>query len=1011
MARVIEAVQIFKKVEDVTSPKDDPPPVYLMDELADMARGSFESAEKIAGRIAKHLEHKSPVVKYKALRLTRHIANKGSGNFQRAMQKHLSAVRGLVHFKGEPDPFKGDTANQRVRDAAKEAAEALANTVMTQPVNSLGSRIQGFGSGAAPPPSSSSSNNSGSGGGGGGSAASGTSGRMVGFGSSGYSAPTGPSNGGSSGNGFGYGSSQRGVNRPLTGGYGGDAGAAGPGQGGSNGGGYGGGYSAPTVTASGVLGSEDQLVEGICTPGGLRLAPDPDDLRRFVEAIGSLDGLRVAELLRDKMDGSGPWQQLLRALYALEAVLLQGATQACGEIAVMFQSDPGPVQAAATSSQAAVRERAGSVLRLLLGEDATASTQQAVPAAGRGSGAQAAPPGASAPTAVDLLGGLDMLGSPVQAGHGTQPGLSQHRPEDIFANLPVPSGPQGMDPFAVNVLGSSVMPTAHAGAAQYLQAQPQQQQQRFSQTQQLHPQLQQQQLGQGMTGVGGGVGPGLAGAGVLQPGASHGPVRPPAMGASAPAPRNMAAPLDDLFSDMTIAGPGPGHVGPGAGTSAGYGVGGAFPAAMAAYGGAGGQVARAGPGSVAAPSAYGTGQATPALGGSKPGSQLDLLGMGGGGGGGGGPQAPQYGAPYGGPGLGGQGAHGGMGMMGIPQAQQQPWPQQAPQPAATPAPPGTAGGGLLGSYDPGLRAGPGPVGPAAGYSGAGFGGYGTGVATGPGTGSGMGGFVGSGASSSGTGLGAPMGMGPGVGSMGGMGMGAGIGAGMMVGPGGQTIPGAVEAFNYFRERHIPWLFVTNTTTKPRDGSAALFVAPEVVQEFAGVQLLPPGAESGAGVVVIGDMGSEWSYRELNRAFRYFKDVDGLSLDVGPFTAALEFAADEKAIILGKPDPLIFRLAAESLGLEASEVVMVGDDVRGDVGGAQAAGLRGLLVRTGKFRPEDLQQGVAPDGLLASIAELPAWWEAQQVGQGQQGEGNGQGHGRARAGVAEGVMDIARAEAG
>ncbi|EFJ45255.1 hypothetical protein VOLCADRAFT_37548, partial [Volvox carteri f. nagariensis] len=86
--------------------------------------------------------------------------------------------------------------------------------------------------------------------------------------------------------------------------------------------------------------------------------------------------------------------------------------------------------------------------------------------------------------------------------------------------------------------------------------------------------------------------------------------------------------------------------------------------------------------------------------------------------------------------------------------------------------------------------------------------------------------------------------------------------------------------------------------------------------------------------------------------RYYKDTDGYSIDVGPFTAAIEFAADVKAVVLGKPDPLIFCLAAESLGLKPEEVVMIGDDVRGDVEGAQAAGLRGVLVRTGKYREHD-----------------------------------------------------------
>ena len=49
--------------------------------------------------------------------------------------------------------------------------------------------------------------------------------------------------------------------------------------------------------------------------------------------------------------------------------------------------------------------------------------------------------------------------------------------------------------------------------------------------------------------------------------------------------------------------------------------------------------------------------------------------------------------------------------------------------------------------------------------------------------------------------------------------------------------------------------------------------------------------------------------------------------------------------------------------------MVGDDIVTDIGGAQAAGMRGLLVRTGKFRPADLDGQVKPETILDSIADL------------------------------------------
>jgi ribonucleotide monophosphatase NagD (HAD superfamily) len=57
--------------------------------------------------------------------------------------------------------------------------------------------------------------------------------------------------------------------------------------------------------------------------------------------------------------------------------------------------------------------------------------------------------------------------------------------------------------------------------------------------------------------------------------------------------------------------------------------------------------------------------------------------------------------------------------------------------------------------------------------------------------------------------------------------------------------------------------------------------------------------------------------------------------------------------------------------------MVGDDVESDVGGAKAAGLRGVLVRTGKFREETLAAAEPqPDGVVESIAGIPAYLREQ-----------------------------------
>lgn len=231
------------------------------------------------------------------------------------------------------------------------------------------------------------------------------------------------------------------------------------------------------------------------------------------------------------------------------------------------------------------------------------------------------------------------------------------------------------------------------------------------------------------------------------------------------------------------------------------------------------------------------------------------------------------------------------------------------------------------------------------------------------------------------------------------------------------IPGAVEAVHALRARGLAVRFVTNTTTRSRRALAERLrrmgfpASPEEIcsppwaagrflrdRQARAHLLVPEGArEDFEGVplddqrpdyVVVGDLGEEWTFERLNRAFRlileqgagliglgrtrYWQAADGLRLDVGPFVAALEEATGRKALILGKPDPAFFRMVLEDLGEPPERVAMVGDDIEIDVGGAQAVGMRGILVRTGKFRPADLSGPIRPDAVLASVAELPDW---------------------------------------
>jgi HAD superfamily hydrolase (TIGR01458 family) len=241
----------------------------------------------------------------------------------------------------------------------------------------------------------------------------------------------------------------------------------------------------------------------------------------------------------------------------------------------------------------------------------------------------------------------------------------------------------------------------------------------------------------------------------------------------------------------------------------------------------------------------------------------------------------------------------------------------------------------------------------------------------------------------------------------------------------EPIPGAAETLAWLRERLVPYLFVTNTTSRGRDalaeklahfgipassseimtpceaaadwlrsqgaGSVALFLRPAARAAFAGLDCLTDDAESGARYVVIGDLGSAWDFRTLNRAFRllhanpaatlialgmtrYWKAPDGISMDVAPFVAALQNASQRKALVFGKPASAFFHAAAERLGVVAGEILMVGDDIESDIAGAQSAGMQAALVRTGKFRSLDLEGPVKPHAVLDSVADLPEWWE-------------------------------------
>jgi len=236
----------------------------------------------------------------------------------------------------------------------------------------------------------------------------------------------------------------------------------------------------------------------------------------------------------------------------------------------------------------------------------------------------------------------------------------------------------------------------------------------------------------------------------------------------------------------------------------------------------------------------------------------------------------------------------------------------------------------------------------------------------------------------------------------------------------QTIPGGVETVTWLRDQNYPIRFLTNTTmysraslvaklarfgiqAEPGEMFSTAVVAAKwlAARDISRVQLLLPDdpqkdfagfeiSDRQPEVVVVGDMGERFNYDILNSAFlavkggaqlialqkgRYWQKEDGLAMDAGAFVAALEYATETEAELIGKPNRAYFDTALKDIGLDPSRVAMIGDSLDADIGGAQAVGMPTILVRTGQYVYDAEKPWPAqPDWTIDSIAELPGLFD-------------------------------------
>lgn len=239
----------------------------------------------------------------------------------------------------------------------------------------------------------------------------------------------------------------------------------------------------------------------------------------------------------------------------------------------------------------------------------------------------------------------------------------------------------------------------------------------------------------------------------------------------------------------------------------------------------------------------------------------------------------------------------------------------------------------------------------------------------------------------------------------------------------KPLPGAREAIDALRSAGVPMRFLTNTTSRTRAAITDTLrrvgfdvAADEVLTVAAAtsdhLRKLHPGARClllnhGDGmtdledvtladpaddprdvdVVLLGGAGPEFTYAALNHALAclvegaalvalhrnpMWRTEAGLQLDTGAYVIGLERAAGVAATVIGKPAPAMFLAALATLGMAPGQAAMVGDDLDSDVRAAQALGITGVLVRTGKFRAAQMDGNDPPDVVLDSFADVPRW---------------------------------------
>jgi len=242
--------------------------------------------------------------------------------------------------------------------------------------------------------------------------------------------------------------------------------------------------------------------------------------------------------------------------------------------------------------------------------------------------------------------------------------------------------------------------------------------------------------------------------------------------------------------------------------------------------------------------------------------------------------------------------------------------------------------------------------------------------------------------------------------------------------GTEPLPGAREFVTLLQEEGIPFLFLTNNSSRTPgqyvEKLAGLGIHVDEGRVFtsalATAAWLRKRAPEGAAVLTIGERGirealleqgfrlvddhaaadyvvvgfdSQFTYAKAKEAVFAIRrgapfiatntDVtlpteEGLAPGAGSIVAMIETAAGVKATVIGKPEPGIFQLALARLGTKPEETAIVGDRYETDIVGGHRAGLKTIGVLCGVTTAEQFAAAnPPPDWIFEDLADLLKAW--------------------------------------